>query len=383
MYISSNPALPIGALFGIGRRKSSERESVLSNSRVYEYSQAREAVADFVRVVKMKPGDAVLVPAYICSSAIDPLHKLGIRVVFYPVDRALAPDAKAIRELLREKPCAILIVHYFGFSAGAEDLIQECRESGLWIIEDCAHTLPLGDGAGIGRLGDMTIYSLSKLLPVPDGAVVVVNNPDLVWPEPPRTVNRRLVLVNLLWQAANTLEVRSGLSLRTRLRDKRTAARMITGLREASSSRELSASNGSLGPYHRFQMSTLAHRIHGRIDLASVARRRQENYQWLKAALKSIKGAKPVFDDLDPAGAPLGFPVTVDHREAVRLKLIVAGVDPRPIWSGLPSQVPIDGFEDARYIAAHNIVLPVHQDLTRKELAHVVAALDRAIASSL
>ena len=130
-------------------------------------------------------------------------------------------------------------------------------------------------------------------------------------------------------------------------------------------------------------MSALAHRIHGRIDLASVARQRQENYQWLKAALKSVEGAEPVFDDQDPAGAPLGFPITVADREAVRLKLIADGVDPRPIWSGLPAQVPSDGFADARYVAAHNIVLPVHQDLTRRELAHIVSALDRAIAGSV
>lgn len=348
----------------------------------------REAVADFVRVVAMRPGDSVLVPGYICSAVIEPFQKLGIKVLFYPVDQTLAPDARAIRELLLQKPRAIMIVHYFGFPARAEAVIQECRENGLWIIEDCAHTLPMQDKAIMGRLGDLTMYSLPKLLPVPDGALVVVNNAGLVWLKPPTRMNRRLVLVNLLWQAANTLEVVLGVSLRTRLRDKRSATKMITALREPSASmlRKPPPSNGSVNgsvrAYHRFQMSPVAHWISGEIDFASVAKRRQENYRWLAAALKCIKGAKPLFGDLDPPSAPLGFPILVNDREAVRLKLIAAGVDPRPIWSGLPAQVPIDGFADARSIAAHNIVLPVHQDLTPQALAYVVSALDRALATS-
>jgi dTDP-4-amino-4,6-dideoxygalactose transaminase len=126
----------------------------------------------------------------------------------------------------------------------------------------------------------------------------------------------------------------------------------------------------------------VAHWINGEIDLASVTRQRRENYRRLAVALKSVKGAKPIFGEREPPGAPLGFPILVDNREAVRLKLIAAGVDPRPIWSALPTQVPVDGFADARTVAAHNIVLPVHQDLTPAKLAYVVSALDQAIVTS-
>jgi perosamine synthetase len=381
MYISSNPSLPIGALLNI---LACERFDVpaFSGSGVYEYSQVREAIADFILVVRMKPGDSVLVPGYICSSVIDPFEKLGIKVLFYPVDQTLAPDAKAVRELLLQKPKAILIVHYFGFAARANDVIQECREHGLWIIEDCAHTLPLLNDAVMGRLGDLTMFSLPKLLPVPDGAVVVVNNASLTWPEAPTKVNRKLMLANILWQTANTVEVLVGTSLRTRLRDRRGATRMITALREPAVASGQPASNGKPSSYHRFRMSPVAQWIWRQIDLEAVTERRQENYRWLKAALRSVKGARPVFGDLEPIGAPLGFPIMVGQRDAIRLKLIAAGVDPRPIWSGLPSQVPIAGFADARYVAAHNIVLPVHQDLRPKALAQIVAALDRAIATS-
>jgi len=290
------------------------------------------------------------------------------------VEKTLAPDARAIRELLLKKPRAILIVHYFGFPAQAEAVIQECRAHGLWIIEDCAHTLPLLKKGIMGDVGDVTMYSLPKLLPIPDGAVVVVNNARLTWPHAPSKANRRLVLVNLVWQAANTLEVLIGVSLRTHLRQSRTSTKVITVLREPSTG------NGQVRSYHRFRMSPVAQAIRRRMDLESIAKRRQQNYRWLLAAVKSIKGVTPIFGDLEPPSAPLGFPILVEHRDAVRSKLISAGVDPRPIWSGLPAQVPIEGFGDARYVAAHNIVLPVHQDLTPRALAHIVSALDRALA---
>src|SRR6266481_5416518 len=195
MYISSNPSLPFGALFGRRLGNGSESYSGPSDSRIYEYSRAREAVADFLSAAGITAGDSVLLPAYICSSVLDPFIKLGIRILFYPIDRTLSPNVEAVRELLSQKPRAIFFVHYFGFP---------------------------------GSAGDLTIYSLSKLLPVPDGALVVVNNPKLEWPETPTAVNKRLVFINMLWQAANSVEVTSGFSFRTRLRDKRAATRMIT-----------------------------------------------------------------------------------------------------------------------------------------------------------
>jgi perosamine synthetase len=342
-----------------------------SSSRVYEYSRGREALADFVTAAGISPGDSVLIPAYICPAVLDPFEKLGVRVLFYPIDECFAPDQNAIRELLSEKPRAILIVHYFGFSPEAQTVVQECRDQGIWVIEDCAHTLPSQNSSAFG---DLTIYSLPKLLPVPDGALAVVHNRALSWPDPPLKANKRLTRIQSLWQIANTSEVLVGASVRTRLRDNRRTASAITQFREPAP-----VGNGELHSYNRFGMSGVARWIKKKIDLASVTRRRRENYEWLLEATKSIKGLRAAFANLSPSSAPLGFPILVDDREAVRAKLISGGIDPRPIWSALPPQVPASGFEVARHIAAHNIVLPVHQDLTPKSLAHMVSVLDRAL----
>ena len=373
MYISSNPILPVRSLLW-PNGNFADRNSPFIDSRVYEYSRGREALADFVQAAGMKPGDSILLPAYICPAVLDPFEKLGIKILFYPIDESFEPDLKAIREQFLQKPRAILIVHYFGFAPAVQTVIQECRENGLWIIEDCAHTLPSSDKSVDTFFGDLTIYSLPKLLPLPDGALAVINNGGLVWPEPPKRTNKRLTRINSLWQIANTTEVLTGASLRTRLRDNRRTSAMITDLRESP------AANVGSHSYSRFQMSRTSHWINRKIDLASVIVSRKENYKQLLAATKSINGVRAAFGDLKPTAAPLGFPIIVSNREAVRSKLISAGVDPRPIWSALPSQVPTDGFAIARHIATHNVVLPVHQDLTPEALAHITSALNRAVA---
>jgi hypothetical protein len=370
MYISSNPILPIRSLLGFNGNCAPEADSD-SGRRVYRYSRAREALADFVRTVGMKPGDSVLLPAYICSAVLEPFATLGIKLLFYPLDESFAPDVKAVRELLMQKPRAILLVHYFGFAPEVDGLIEDCRQQGLWIIEDCAHTLPEKDRP---FPGDLVIYSLAKLLPVPDGALAIINNPDLDWPEIPTQPNKRLTRTNSLWQFANTTEVIVGMSLRTRLRNSRRTTRLITDLRTPPESR------GERDQYGRFRMSRIAQWINSKIDLQSVIKARKENYRLLVNSIKSVKGVRIVFGDREPSSAPLGLPILVENRELVRSRLISAGVDPRPIWSGLPPCVP-SSFSTAHHIAAHNIVLPVHQDLTPRSLLHVAMALGRAVSS--
>jgi perosamine synthetase len=367
--------LPVTGLF----RPTASLENVdneFPGCRVYRYSRGREILADFARAGGIGPGEAILVPAYICSAVLEPLEKLGIKVVFYPIDENFDPDTKAIRELLLlQRPRAILIVHYFGFLPDVQAVVQECRDQGVWIIEDCAQTLPSQDISVNTSFGDLTIYSLPKLLPLPDGALAVVHNRALPWLDPPNTANKRLTRINSLWQIANTAEVLLGASLRTRLRDNRRTATALTHFRESP------ANNGESHSYNCFRMSGIARWLNKKIDLASVVTRRKANYEWLLAATKSIKGVRPAFGNLLPHAAPLGFPIIIDDREKVRSRLISSGVDPRPIWSALPPQVPVDGFPVARHIAAHNVVLPVHQDLSARVLTHIVSSLERALAS--
>jgi len=115
----------------------------------------------------------VWLPDFFCNASLVPLRGMGAQLQFYPLTNQMAPDLDACRTLATEKPPDLFVlVHFFGHPALAEGAAALCRETGAWLIEDAAHVLrPI---PGIGEQGDCVLYSPHKLLPIPDGAVMVV-----------------------------------------------------------------------------------------------------------------------------------------------------------------------------------------------------------------
>ena len=65
-----------------------------------------------------------------------------------------------------------MLVHYFGCPTLAAPTKDFCAKHNAWLLEDAAHVLrPV---SGVGKYGDFIIYSPHKLLPIPDGAVLVI-----------------------------------------------------------------------------------------------------------------------------------------------------------------------------------------------------------------
>lgn len=117
----------------------------------------------------------VWIPDFFCNGALLPLRHTGVKLVFYPVDENIAPDEKACRILAdTDPPDVFLLVHYFGRPRPSGTAIEICAGAGAWLVEDAAHVLrPI---EAVGCDGDFVLYSPHKLLPVPDGAVLVVRS---------------------------------------------------------------------------------------------------------------------------------------------------------------------------------------------------------------
>jgi hypothetical protein len=77
--------------------------------------------------------------------------------------------------VLTDRTRAIVVIHEYGYPH--PELIQLCavaRARGIPVIEDCVHSLDstLNDEP-LGSFGDYAIFSLSKVLPVPAGGILV------------------------------------------------------------------------------------------------------------------------------------------------------------------------------------------------------------------
>src|SRR5262245_3317846 len=110
---------------------------------------ARNALYHGLRLLGLGPGDRVLVPAFHCSSLVEPILSCGASVDFYNIQRDCSPDFGDLETQIVGTTRAILVIHYFGFPGPIQRFRDLCDERGLALIEDCAHVLA---GAGDGTL---------------------------------------------------------------------------------------------------------------------------------------------------------------------------------------------------------------------------------------
>ena len=79
--------------------------------------------------------------------------------------------------VLTDRTRAIVVIHEYGYPhPELAALLESARNRGIPLIEDCAHSLDsISEGVPLGSLGDFAIFSLSKVLPVPGGGILVTD----------------------------------------------------------------------------------------------------------------------------------------------------------------------------------------------------------------
>jgi hypothetical protein len=125
-----------------------------------------------------KNGEKVIIwiPDYFCNASLNILRETSCEIVFYPILENLEPDFSNFKERVQSSgsPDIFLLVHYFGKPTSVSRSVEFCRNCGAWLVEDAAHVLrPI---KGIGEVGDFVLYSPHKLLPLPDGAILIARH---------------------------------------------------------------------------------------------------------------------------------------------------------------------------------------------------------------
>jgi dTDP-4-amino-4,6-dideoxygalactose transaminase len=152
--------------------------------RYHRYGNARTALGALLRSAGCTREDRILLPSYIGwspregSGVYDPIRKLGCGTLFYRLDRNLHIDLDHLGNVLAHSRIKVLlIIHYFGYvDPGYGEAVRMARRHGALVVEDEAHAM-LTDlvGGACGRLGDASVFSLHKMLPVDSGGLAVIN----------------------------------------------------------------------------------------------------------------------------------------------------------------------------------------------------------------
>lgn len=349
------------------------RSATISAS--YDYVWARNAIFQGLRCMNLAPGSSVLVPAFICSSVVDAIIGLGLTVRYYDVTSDCTIVRGSIEDAHDRMTAAVLGVHYFGFPQTDMQWLREfCDGKAIALIEDCAHVL---DGScvssDIGSIGDMSVYSWRKFLPVDDGGTLRVNcsskfaaNPELC--------GSSLVLLKSaksclpVTHRTHVLSPLSATTQQDRSRPLRKFIWDLLGEQQRAYFDFDSNSDAFFKSVTHLSATAVARWIFRHSDVDEIVKVRRSNWTYLSQALANCKSVSPLHHDLPPGVCPWIFALRILGQTNAHLILRRLGV-PAVTWGGVrPASVNFSLHPVAGDLYDNLIFLPVHQSLTERDL---------------
>ena len=149
------------------------------------FGSAREGLDVVLQACGIQRGELIALADYNCSCLLTPIRHNDADVVFLDVHNDFSYDKDQLSQIIREQRIKVLILtHFFGKSCWNDDIRQiakEAQKRGIFVIEDCAHSLFDHEQPDIGTLGDAAIFSFGndKPLSIGKAGVVVVHDSGL------------------------------------------------------------------------------------------------------------------------------------------------------------------------------------------------------------
>lgn len=132
-----------------------------------------------VTLEKRPNKNVCLVPSYSCGDEINAIIKAGYEVVVYKINRDLSIDLDDIESKINKSVGLFLQVDYFGIKdKQAQDLLKLLSKKGVSVIYDRAHHFPILKENTYSY--DFVVYSLRKVLNLPYGGLLQINNIEYV-----------------------------------------------------------------------------------------------------------------------------------------------------------------------------------------------------------
>ena len=145
----------------------------------YATNSGTSALELALRVISIKPGDEVILPAYTLISTAHAVLDNGGIPIFADIDDTFTIDPDGIENLITERTRAILVVHIFGNVANMGKIMKIARKHNLFVIEDCCQATGASYGnQKVGTIGDVGCYSFSakKAIFTGEGGMLVAAN---------------------------------------------------------------------------------------------------------------------------------------------------------------------------------------------------------------
>lgn len=317
-------------------------------------------------VMGVQPGDEVLIPAIRDGSQVSVAKRRGIAPVFYRVDGNLRADLGDLERLIGSRTRVVYLIHYLGWPQQPRAVRAVCAQRGVRLLEDFAHAVfSRDDDVLLGTFGDVSIASLRKALGLPDGGLLMINQPDLPDPAPLRAAPVRAVAE----RAARLLAL-------THLPQRLLRVALQRALITAGPSTEWEFRDSQRGA----AMSRWSERLLHRVDPASRVESMRKAFELFAAEWPDVEWAKPLRRSVEPGVCPRMFALLCPDRARVQRALHKAGIVAYRLWHRSAGSDPGKEFPEARAFMEHVLGIPLRDGLDSSIAPRIVAIMNREMA---
>jgi dTDP-4-amino-4,6-dideoxygalactose transaminase len=141
------------------------------------------AIEAALLAIGINADDEVIVPPYTFVATASAPLRVNAVPIFVDIDpETLCMDPYKIERAVTEKTKAIIPVHFAGYPADMDMIMQISRKHNLYVVEDACHSWGTKwKGKGTGALGDMGAFSFqaSKNITSGEGGIILSDNEEL------------------------------------------------------------------------------------------------------------------------------------------------------------------------------------------------------------
>jgi hypothetical protein len=374
MYILPNPLFRLSDIPSWTKDSSFYGEPWISkeNDRIVLFSRGQWALKELGSSIirsRNRARGIILIPEYFCEISLTPLRTHEFEIHFYRITPGLEPDITDLDRISRTHgpPDMMLFVHYFGIPLNIDAAKIWCMENNVVLVEDAAHSLL--SVPGIGDHGCPVIYTPWKFLNIPDGALLVL--PEESGISMPARNNNSDCSYPLQWVANQIFY--------SAVRGMRLPLHKFKGIRVKGCDESEPPTDPGKPECRPMSAAILSEK--GR-SIAVICRMRERNYRKIDEAVgNSDIQIHRVFSHLPASFAPYVYPLRIKGGQCRKIMVALnrIGIPAMP-WSDLSPEVKnSEEYPLANALRKDVMVLPVHQDISLKQIDWMIEKVQRII----
>lgn len=332
---------------------------------------ARNAVWHTVKFLRLDKGE-VLVPAYHHGVEIEALIDAGAKVKFYRITDKWDIDLEDVEKKINKQTSALYLTHFGGFPGPVREMKKLAEKYNLPLIEDCALSLFSMDGdIPLGITGDVAIFCLYKVLPVPNGGAMVINCPgqyNVGEPGPPPLSSTISLTVSSILRNIALRGGKIGREVR------RQVLKLGKKTLHASMVKPILTGTQHFNPDHlKLGISQLTKQLLFTQNIPDIIEKRRRNYRFLETHLGDL--SRPIFDHLPEGVVPLFYPMEVKDNKQLADQLLAKGIEAVDFWRDFHPACNALEFPEVAKMRRSMVEIPCHQDISLKTLTKIVSAV--------